>query len=218
MSKAGGWIPIDKNIVKTLGNIDRPYSIVEAMVCHTADVDCGKEWTINGYAKLWDWSRGKVRRFVNSMRTHSGHIADRKGTQSGHPIHFIDKGLWDEADRKRTHSGHIADNKRDTTSNPNPNPNPKKKEIKGKYGTFNNVLLTEKEYKKLIEMFNSKTEDKINNLSEGIKSKGYKYKSHYATVLSWHRRDEKKNKPEPKRIDTAEETRRMLEEIKNGNK
>ena len=110
-----------------MGNIGRPYSVVEALFSHSVDIDCGKPWTINGYAKVWDWSRGKVRRFLNSLRTHSGHIADRKGTQSGHPVHLIDGSLWGEADKKRTHSGHIADSKRDTTSNPNPKPNPKTK-------------------------------------------------------------------------------------------
>jgi len=115
MSKSDNWIKIDKGAVKTLGNLDRPYSVVEALVSHSVDVDCGKEWTINGYAKMWNWSRGKVRRFVKSLRTHSGHIADRKGTQSGHPVHLIEKGLQSEADKKRTHSGHIADSKRDTT-------------------------------------------------------------------------------------------------------
>jgi hypothetical protein len=126
MSKPGGWVPIDKGLVKTLTKIDRPYSEVEAMFSHTVDVDCGKPWTIKGYAKLWNWSRGKVRRFIENMRTQSGHLADRKGTQSGHPVHFIDQGLWGEADIKRTQSGHLADTKQYPTINPNPNPNPKK--------------------------------------------------------------------------------------------
>jgi hypothetical protein len=110
--KQGNWVKIDKGAVKTLGNLDRPYSVVEALLSHTVDVDCGNEWTINGYSKMWKWSRGKVRRFINSLRTHSGHIADRKGTQSGHPVHLISKAPQLVADTKRTHSGHIADNKR----------------------------------------------------------------------------------------------------------
>ena len=132
MSKSGNWVPIDKGAVKTLGNIGRAYSVVEALFSHTIDVDCGNPWTINGYAKMWDWSRGKVRRFLNSLRTDSGHLADRKGTQSGHPVHLIDKGLWGEADTKRTQSGHKADSKWDTTINPNHKPNhkPNKKTVR----------------------------------------------------------------------------------------
>lgn len=80
------------------------------------------------------------------------------------------------------------------------NPQTKLKETKLKetkliYGQFKNVLLTEDEYTKLKEKFNHSLEDMIENLSEGIASKGYKYKSHYATLLSWDRR-EKKTKPQ----------------------
>lgn len=74
------------------------------------------------------------------------------------------------------------------------------KEIKNKgIGTFENVFLSEKELKKLKEKFNSQCEEKINTLSEGIASKGYKYKSHYATILAWDRK-EKKNQPKPQKV------------------
>ncbi len=59
------------------------------------------------------------------------------------------------------------------------------------YGQFSNVLLTENEYTKLRERFSEIDADaKIENLSIGIESKGYKYKSHYATILNWSRRDD----------------------------
>ncbi len=58
------------------------------------------------------------------------------------------------------------------------------------YGEFNNVLLTDEEHTKLKERFGLKvTKELIANLSAGIESKGYKYKSHYAAILNWHRRD-----------------------------
>jgi len=56
------------------------------------------------------------------------------------------------------------------------------------YGEFNNVLLTDTEYKKLVDKFGDDgTKTRIENLSLGISSKGYKYKSHYATILNWER-------------------------------
>lgn len=64
----------------------------------------------------------------------------------------------------------------------------KVKEVKDIYGTFKNVLLSEKEVEKLKEKFNGTLDAKIEELSEGIASKGYKYKSHYATILSWDRK------------------------------
>lgn len=71
----------------------------------------------------------------------------------------------------------------------------REKEIyKEKYGEFKNILLTLEEYKKLIERFGEKeAKEKIEILSSGIESKGYKYKSHYATILSWDRKDQRDN-------------------------
>ena len=63
---------------------------------------------------------------------------------------------------------------------------------KKQYGEFNNVLLTDTEHKKLVERFGEgRVEQLIKGLSRGIESKGYKYQSHYATILNWAERDEK---------------------------
>jgi len=68
-----------------------------------------------------------------------------------------------------------------------------KSNSKQKYGEFLNVFLTTPEYEKLIARFEKeKAEGLIEEISAGIKSKGYKYKDHYAAILSWARRDEKK--------------------------
>lgn len=64
---------------------------------------------------------------------------------------------------------------------------------KNKHGEF--VLLTNDEYQKLIKKFGKDgTEQRIEDLNIGIGSKGYKYKSHYYTILSWDRKDKKANK------------------------
>lgn len=57
------------------------------------------------------------------------------------------------------------------------------------YGEFQKVKLSLEEYKKLIDKFGEKnTNLLIAELDTGIASKGYKYKSHYATILNWARR------------------------------
>ena len=67
-----------------------------------------------------------------------------------------------------------------------------KKTHKKGYGEFNNVLLTDEEYQKLIDRFGeSGALERIETLSTGIASKGYKYQKHYATILSWDRKDKK---------------------------
>lgn len=65
----------------------------------------------------------------------------------------------------------------------------KKEESKKPYGVFENVMLTDDELQKLKQKFKSDWQSKIDNLSEYIASKGKKYKSHYATILVWDRKN-----------------------------
>ena len=57
---------------------------------------------------------------------------------------------------------------------------------------FPNIKISKEEHQKLIDKFGvTGTVDKIENLSLYIASKGDKYKSHYATILSWDKKDQK---------------------------
>ena len=59
----------------------------------------------------------------------------------------------------------------------------KDKEYKDTFGEFANVLLSPEEYKKLLDIHGEdKLKAGIEKLGNGIASKGYKYKSHYATM------------------------------------
>lgn len=74
-------------------------------------------------------------------------------------------------------------------SAPNPSPSHKpKKPVKHKYGEYANVLLTDDELEKLKEAF-SDWQDRIERLSGYIASTGKAYKSHYATIRNWARKD-----------------------------
>lgn len=66
-----------------------------------------------------------------------------------------------------------------------------KKPVKHKYGEYNNVLLTDEELEKLkTEYFDY--QQKIENLSSYVASTGKSYKSHYATIRNWARKDANK--------------------------
>lgn len=66
------------------------------------------------------------------------------------------------------------------------------KQVKHKYGEYSNVLLTDAEMEKLQnEIPNYETY--IERLSSYVASKGVKYKSHYATIRNWYRKDKEKN-------------------------
>ena len=64
------------------------------------------------------------------------------------------------------------------------------KKVKHKYGEYNNVLLTDEELDKLKTEY-SDFEERIERLSSYVASTGKKYKSHYATIRNWARKDEK---------------------------
>ena len=71
-------------------------------------------------------------------------------------------------------------------------------------GEFQNVSLSEEELEKLKERFPYDWQERIENLSVYMKSKGRRYKSHYATILNWAR---KEGNHESKQADSKAEGR-----------
>lgn len=66
-----------------------------------------------------------------------------------------------------------------------------KKPTKHKYGEYNNVLLTDEELEKLKSEYPD-YEERIERLSSYVASTGKSYKSHYATIRNWARKDAEK--------------------------
>lgn len=73
-----------------------------------------------------------------------------------------------------------------------------KKEVRHKYGQYNNVLLSDTDLKKLQEEFPYDWPLRIERLSEYIESKGAKYKNHLATIRAWARKDDDKKQAHPR--------------------
>ncbi|KKL82329.1 hypothetical protein LCGC14_1985920, partial [marine sediment metagenome] len=74
-----------------------------------------------------------------------------------------------------------------------------KKNISPKTLYLDRVFLTDDEHRKLYERFGEDvTRQLIESLNDGIGSKGYKYNSHYSTILVWARKDgiQKKETPQ----------------------
>ena len=93
-----------------------------------------------------------------------------------------------------------------------------KKFGKNAFGQFQNVFLTDEELNKFQKQFPLDWEQRIEAMSAGIASKGYNYKSHYAALLSWAKRDNRMSQPvtaiqtqpeQPKRKSWAELGREM---------
>lgn len=70
------------------------------------------------------------------------------------------------------------------------------KDRKSRYGTFDNVWLTNDEYLKLQQRFPDWA-DRLEAFGTAKKAKGYVYKSDYAAILNWARMDEEKAKAAP---------------------
>lgn len=119
-------------------------------------------------------------------------------------------------EQKRTKTSR---NEQKRTPNPNPNPNPipnpipnpnnsptgniEKESVKERYGEFDNVLLTIDEFMKLKERFPD-YQERIENLSqymERFPEKAKTYKSHYATILAWSRKDKPEKKSTTQMLD-----------------
>lgn len=90
------------------------------------------------------------------------------------------------------------------TPNKNNKNNKKEKKIyiSPALGEFENVLLTGEELEKLKKQFPHGWQQRIENLSRYMASRGRRYKNHYATMLAWERRGgsdepEGQDKPAP---------------------
>ena len=67
--------------------------------------------------------------------------------------------------------------------------------VRHKYGLYEQVLLTDEDYKKLKEEFPHDHSERIARLDEYIASTGKKYKNHLATIRSWARKDKPQSRP-----------------------
>jgi len=174
--KDGNWVPIDVRVTSLLPH-NREYTFLEAYISFRCDLEKNAPYTINGYAKMWGWSRNKVRTFIEKLRTGEGHSVDTQRTGKGHEIRIIFNNLPEQKDRRRIGKGQSRDTQEDTTINPN---NIKKKNY------AENVLLSEAEYQKLIEENGQeKTTWMIEKLNNAKGAKGYTYKSDYRAILTW---------------------------------
>ena len=88
---------------------------------------------------------------------------------------------------------------------------PPPKKVKHKYGEYNNVLLTDDELSKLKTEY-SDYEERIERLSSYIASKGAKYKSHYATIRNWARKDKQEQPKNSSYVNSVQNRMSVVDE------
>ena len=99
-----------------------------------------------------------------------------------------------EADKIREEKNRLEEDKNNNIPESDDSAPAPKKTVKHKYGEYNNVLLTDEELDKLKDEYID-WQERIENLSSYVASTGKSYKSHYATIRNWARKD---TKPVPK--------------------
>lgn len=114
------------------------------------------------------------------------------------------KGQMNFTDRENenAHEGEpIPDINTDVTTPNKPDIGAPKKDLRHKYGEYRNVLLSDSDMEKLQAEFPTDWEERIENLSNYMESKGRTYKNHLATIRNWARKDR-----EEKRATVSRET------------
>lgn len=129
------WIPVPKAIAREIiGNAPRPFPESIAYLSVSLDADSRQKVTESGYAQLWGWSRGKVRRYLarigaeivypmetRDLKNQRGQIAiltqGKNEANDGHIKLINFKGLKDEKNIKKSNKEHKMDKRRLTTIN-----------------------------------------------------------------------------------------------------
>ena len=101
------------------------------------------------------------------------------------------KKIVDEYIENENDNDKHNDNDRTVAVSCNESTTNRSKPVKHKYGEYNNVLLTDEELEKLQAEFPDLA-SRIERLSSYVASTGKRYKSHYATIRNWARKDAEK--------------------------
>jgi DNA replication protein DnaD len=149
-------------------------------------------WSQDRLASEFGWTRQQVRTFLNHLKRDHMINQELHGKMSIITIVNYEKYHGDNqmdnhpvTSRQPAHNQPITTNKNDKN-----NKKEKKEYISPRLGEHENVRLTKPELDKLNKRFGEdRTKDLIGRLSDYLASKGDKYKSHYATILGWARRD-----------------------------
>jgi hypothetical protein len=150
------------------------------------------------YLEITNWSqRTRAQSSKYPAPTHDGHMTVTCQSNDGH---MTDQG------RTAAHGDEDVDEDEDEDEGGKRKPSPLKKKP---HGQFNNVLLSQEEHMK-IHVFR---DEYIERLSEYLESSGKKYRSHYATILAWMRKDGVVNEPEARVHKEPERVHEPCEEL-----
>lgn len=170
-------------------------------------------WATNQYfADLYKVSKITVSRWISTLYK-KGYIAVetlyKEGTKEiiGRHLYIVNTPINNNVNRyiqndlegiNENVNTPINNNAKDNNKVINNKINTKLKVSKHKYGEFQHVLLTDKEYTHLIELYGDSLDEHIKILDEYIETSGKKYKNHSLVIQKWvHDEWIKRNKDKP---------------------
>lgn len=181
------------------GFVDKPRSVMRMIGGSENDLDLlfAKQFLIpfeSGVVVIKHW---KIHNYIRKDRYSETIYLDEKAALSDAKNGIYDAGLpkgnqkatnglpMVDPGKDRLGKDRLGENKEGTADKPPTF----KTEKPPKYGEYQNVLLTDEEMDKLRQIFPADLPARIERLSEYIASTGKKYKSHYATILAWAKRE-----------------------------
>ena len=178
-----GFVGNPKTILRMIGASEDDFKILVTkgfVIVFEQGIIVITHWKINNFIRKDRYKPTLYENEVQSLsQTKNGmyikevgcHLVDQRLT-SGQSS--IDKGRLDKVS--------IDKGREEST----PSPNSKK------YGEYQNIILTDEQYKALQEKIQSHTDTMIEKLSRYIKSTGKTYQDHYVTILNWYEQDKEK--------------------------
>ena len=149
------------------------------------DIICLPSWekwqAVDKLSAMREKTRQRVAKHREKQKLTAGNVTCNVTVTQGNAVDIdIDRDI--EEERRNIYMG-------ETAGAETPPPSKKKeKPTKHKYGEYNNVLLTDEELEKLKQEYPD-WEERIERLSSYVASTGKSYKSHYATIRNWARKD-----------------------------
>lgn len=156
-------------------------------------------------SERWGWGMGRVKRFLNLICVDN--MISINSTTNGTLLTIVNYDVYQISDTQterernangtlvehlRNDSGTIAErnknikNEKNDKNDKNARSNKASSPPKKKYGSFNNVSLTDEEYNSLcVDYGQDMTEKAIDYLDAYIEEKGYKAKNHNLTLRRW---------------------------------
>lgn len=195
-SKGQAWIDLMALANYKDKKIERKGRIVS---CKRGEVNM----SVLSLSKRWGWTRGRTERFLKLLE--SDGMVKKNSTTDGTTLTIENYNIYQDLRATDDTTNEQQTDNRQTTNEQQTDTTKERKRKKKKdnniyitpaLGEFKNVSLSEEELEKLKERFPYDWQKRIERLSQYMKSRGKRYKSHYATILNWAENEENDVKSE----------------------